>query len=65
MAAVSVSIHAPGKGATGETDKGAQEGEVSIHAPGKGATRSVIGALNPVVSFNPRAREGRDVVRGV
>ncbi len=34
---------------------------VSIHAPVKGATTSTARALQSYCSFNPRAREGRDL----
>ena len=45
----------------------AQEGEplqegVSIHAPVRGATRHLYLIFESMVSFNPRAREGRDIL---
>ena len=59
-----ISIHAPAKGATGDTPRARVRQEISIHAPAKGAT--CIGALFPTCSkhFNPRSREGSDHSRG-
>jgi len=55
-----VSIHAPVKGATRTRNAGCAGTHVSIHAPVKGATlgEKLIYWLD--ISFNPRAREGRD-----
>ncbi len=57
-----VSIHAPARGATrSRLPPDARAGEVSIHAPARGATRRASLAANARASFNPRAREGRDI----
>ena len=58
-----VSIHAPAWGATLRYGPPLRNMTVSIHAPAWGAT--VWGALvNPgLLSFNPRARVGRDMVK--
>ena len=57
-----VSIHAPAKGATCEVGSINVEVIVSIHAPAKGATISAIDMLCICICFNPRAREGRDMI---
>ena len=56
-----VSIHAPVKGATGPHAGQQLIARVSIHAPVKGATVKALIAKHKSASFNPRAREGRDV----
>ena len=57
-----VSIHAPARGATDDVQTALERFDVSIHAPARGATCR-IPALQPWLSgFNPRAREGRDVI---
>ena len=56
-----VSIHAPVRGATFLLGYTLEYGSVSIHAPVRGATcRARIHAF-VYLSFNPRAREGRDL----
>ena len=56
-----VSIHAPARGATQHRAGRRSPGMVSIHAPARGATPNS-GAMNTAsTSFNPRAREGRDL----
>ena len=55
-----VSIHAPARGATAIIDALSAERTVSIHAPARGATIVTPTTLRNEVSFNPRAREGRD-----
>ena len=59
---VDVSIHAPVRGATTISPKLERWKEVSIHAPVRGATHH--GQAHPVGTrrFNPRAREGRDIL---
>jgi len=57
---VIVSIHAPVKGATATRREEHATVIVSIHAPVKGATRLACLFLW-LSSFNPRAREGRDL----
>ena len=37
-------------------------GGISIHAPVKGATRAIYDGLRCQTDFNPRSREGSDVV---
>ena len=37
--------------------------DVSIHAPARGATRFGTNTVSAEAGFNPRAREGRDIVR--
>jgi len=58
-----VSIHAPARGATQWESEGRQAPlEVSIHAPARGATTVCISSTSSASSFNPRAREGRDLM---
>ena len=61
-APVVVSIHAPVKGATDLSRSGSASGAVSIHAPVKGATGCSMPTESVIASFNPRAREGRDLI---
>ena len=56
-----VSIHAPARGATGKNRVNTYLKVVSIHAPARGATSFGYGVGSSVMSFNPRAREGRDL----
>ena len=56
----SVSIHAPGRGATGRAHYVSAKEGVSIHAPGRGATLRSIYARLHSRSFNSRTREGCD-----
>jgi len=56
-----VSIHAPAWGATLAQSDLAESQAVSIHAPAWGATLSMIDLATPTLSFNPRARVGRDL----
>ena len=58
-----VSIHAPARGATGDDVAGAAQHGVSIHAPARGATPLLLASRVSMWSFNPRAREGRDMRR--
>ena len=62
IAYVKISIHAPAKGATQSKKVPPSITGISIHAPAKGATTSFwrIGYL--VIYFNPRSREGSDMV---
>ena len=59
-AMVTISIHAPAKGATRQPRPLGKFKGISIHAPAKGATDFL--QNNPVCSenFNPRSREGSD-----
>ena len=55
-----VSIHAPARGATFDFCGQMYDIDVSIHAPARGATLGSAGLCGQRISFNPRAREGRD-----
>jgi len=57
---MTVSIHAPARGATGPRRAVLGVVEVSIHAPARGATRCPCTATDLGSCFNPRARAGRD-----
>ncbi len=57
-----VSIHAPVKGATGTVIIQYQASRVSIHAPVKGATSHLLRLESLTRRFNPRTREGCDVL---
>jgi len=59
---LSVSIHAPTRGATKRPDASPDVLRVSIHAPTRGATRCDFAAAG-VASFNSRAHAGRDARR--
>src|SRR5690606_31555405 len=60
-ATADVSIHAPVMGATRVRDHVLRPGEVAIHAPVMGATSTRTAPMASVMSFNPRARAGRDL----
>ena len=55
-----VSIHAPARGATIPRPFHVWNAPVSIHAPARGATTPAFPLSKRTLSFNPRAREGRD-----
>ena len=57
---ISISIHAPAKGATFLPSSRAALSVISIHAPAKGATIHLYAALRFFSNFNPRSREGSD-----
>ena len=57
-----ISIHAPVKGATGCGVRITQKGVITIHAPVKGATGTSTCTLR-LQNFNPRSREGSDLLR--
>ena len=59
---LSVSIHAPARGATCARRLLQGQHPVSIHAPARGATSWPRSATARSASFNPRARAGRDSV---
>ena len=59
-----VSIHAPAWGATGDQEGDVDALDVSIHAPAWGATALRRKGDQHLVSFNPRARVGRDAAAG-
>ena len=59
---IKVSIHAPAKGATICYLFPKRLSAVSIHAPAKGATTRPPRLTAIPVGFNPRAREGRDLM---
>ena len=58
----SVSIHAPARGATGVLTPTPVHALVSIHAPARGATDHWKIDPNSGRSFNPRSREGSDLL---
>ena len=55
-----VSIHAPAWGATQAQSAKLNANKVSIHAPAWGATVTFRFIFRNAISFNPRARVGRD-----
>ena len=57
-----VSIHAPARGATNGGRVLPSSDNVSIHAPARGATTQPRHYSHTTASFNPRAREGRDLL---
>ena len=57
-----ISIHAPVKGATDALFRRDDDVPISIHAPVKGATREPITSTPGSLNFNPRTREGCDLV---
>ena len=59
---VTISIHAPAKGATAKAVNDINNSTISIHAPAKGATRQDNRCELHQVYFNPRSREGSDQV---
>ena len=59
---IEVSIHAPVKGATRPVKRLRPVKHVSIHAPVKGATTSVSSSIWQHTRFNPRTREGCDLL---
>ena len=64
LSAVTISIHAPARGATQSAGKGADMSRISIHAPARGATEeTAIIAITIPTYFNPRSREGSDVFK--
>ena len=58
-----ISIHAPAKGATWYKKPTLQIKVISIHAPAKGATLLGYAVCTLHHYFNPRSREGSDVVQ--
>ena len=63
MHARMLSIHAPARGATHLHVAELVGEDLSIHAPARGATSSSSAIPSMSSTFNPRAREGRDVVQ--
>ena len=59
---ISISIHAPAKGATGLCVGALVQSGISIHAPAKGATCTSCPTWRSCCNFNPRSREGSDAV---
>ena len=57
-----ISIHAPAKGATNPRQVISAPYRISIHAPAKGATSSNTVLFTISTDFNPRSREGSDVL---
>ena len=59
----SISTHAPARGATIIDRFCATCVPISTHAPARGATIDTAVTSEDVVNFNPRSREGSDVIR--
>ena len=59
---VTISIHAPAKGATWIMQLQLQQIRISIHAPAKGATKRQRKLYRYFNNFNPRSREGSDIL---
>ena len=57
---VSISIHAPTRGATFKDDPNYIKIGISIHAPTRGATWITISTARMHFNFNPRSHEGSD-----
>ena len=57
-----ISIHAPAKGVTNLHNVLSSSLHISIHAPAKGVTYTAPYNCQIAVDFNPRSREGSDVV---
>ena len=57
---ITISIHAPAKGATDMVIRDCDISRISIHAPAKGATSCSERAVIDADYFNPRSREGSD-----
>ena len=57
---ITVSIHAPARGATIFQYSRQEWDDVSIHAPARGATMAIFYYNKSKEGFNPRARTGRD-----
>ena len=57
-----ISIHAPAKGATWVQSIALKEEDISIHAPAKGATVPAVEKHLVSGNFNPRSREGSDLI---
>ena len=57
-----VSTHAPARGATSQGFKSVFRNGVSTHAPARGATLATASSFLLMRGFNPRAREGRDLL---
>ena len=57
-----ISIHAPARGATLDKSKMLRTINISIHAPARGATPKVWVNANADNNFNPRTREGCDLI---
>ena len=58
---ISVSIHAPTRGATVISSVRGQRSKVSIHAPTRGATNHRGGQYRDIWGFNPRTHTGCDL----
>ena len=63
LASSRVSIHAPAKGATYIPLEQMIYTDVSIHAPAKGATKQAVKKSYHDLCFNPRSREGSDLLK--
>ena len=59
---IAISIHAPAKGATYKPSQFDDAFAISIHAPAKGATCYRWSGVMVDTNFNPRPREGSDMI---
>ena len=59
---ITISIHAPAKGATRFCRGYPHCKRISIHAPAKGATTGELATARHIKHFNPRSREGSDIL---
>ena len=59
---MSISIHAPTRGATSIVERIKVRCKISIHAPTRGATCSGTSSGKIILYFNPRSHEGSDVL---
>ena len=59
---IPISIHAPARGATQNQSKYQKEVNISIHAPARGATFLSEIYYRDGKNFNPRTREGCDLL---
>ena len=57
---LSISIHAPARGATADVRRFVLYFQISIHAPARGATKGVDKSRSADPYFNPRTRTGCD-----
>ena len=60
--AAKISIHAPARGATTDSNKYNEYDKISIHAPARGATCAKCNLKHLDDDFNPRSREGSDII---
>ena len=58
-----VSIHVPARGTTRCGGSKTTIAKVSIHVPARGTTRVCLQSFSASICFNPRSREGNDLMR--